>query len=190
MVHNCYQGSDENSTCIWVLIFKIGLLYIAIIFIMFIIIPKRLSLNTSVLRSCIFGVTICITELKTISTAVPGHDHYLFIILFSFTYQSFFIVLISFLLNLFPVLFFNILLIFLNSAILFPLYYIILSCFSSGSGMNSYLPRIVRNSLVKKLYISLKCCSYTPVPPSITQYLSVHNMRTKALALSFIPRIM
>lgn len=151
---------------------------------MFIIIPKRLSLNTSVLRSCIFGVTICVTELKTISTAVPGHDHYLFIILFSFTNQSFFIVLISFLLNLFSALFF------VNSAILFPLYYIILSCFSSGGGMNSYLPRIVRNSLVKKLYISLKCCSYTPVPPSITQYLFVHNMRTKALALSFIPRIM
>lgn len=151
---------------------------------MFIIIPKRLSLDTSVLRSCIFGVTICITELKTISTAVPGHDHYLFIILFSFTNQSFFIVLISFLLNLFFCSFF------VNSAILFPLYYIILSCFSSGGGMNSYLPRIVRNSLVKKLYISLKCCSYTPVPPSITQYLSMHNMRTKALALSFIPRIM
>lgn len=151
----------------------------ALISIMYIIMPKRLSLSTSVLGSCMFGVTICITELKTISTALPGHGHFLFIILFSFINQAFFIFLISFLLNLFSSLFF------VNSAILSPLYYIILSCFSSGGGMNSYLPRIVLNSLVKKLYISLKCCSYTPVPPSITQYLSVHNMRMKAVSFEF-----
>lgn len=151
----------------------------ALISIMFIIMPKRLSLNTSVLRSCMFGVTICITELKTISTALPDHDCFLFIILFSFTNQAYFIVLISFLLNLFLLLFL------VNSAKLFSLYYIILSCFSSSGGLNTSLPRIVRNSLIKELYISLKCCRYTPVPPSITQYLSVHTMRKRDFSSEF-----
>lgn len=47
---------------------KVGLLHMVLMSIVFIIQPKKMSFNTGVLRLSMFGIMICITELKAIST--------------------------------------------------------------------------------------------------------------------------